>query len=314
MKEDLIKTIKSLHLKIDINKMALEQDKEVQLFVELLADYVEAWNIIFHWKKYPRPLVIVEPIYFDFVKLKSEILPIVSKSYYVREFAYSFFEQYEGLETYSEKIKRINEFLKEALNQNLLEPKNECMLFCSECGKAIVTNRIDKKDRCSCGSLFDFKFYLASIPSKIIEEIITGHLLEMYALHVMKMVNNMRLIGMETNDSKERCIYTSIEYAGIGVEDKVNGEIDLLGLTNNSLVAVECKFNETTHDDIKDFMGVSEKLLLKVKERFPDVKMSRVIFSYDGTKLRQTNALLVISLKNVSSTNDLVKEINQRLR
>jgi hypothetical protein len=314
MTEDLIKTIKSLQLKIDVNKMALEQDKEVQLFVKLLADCVEAWNIIFHWKQHPKPLVVVEPIHFDFAKLKSEILPIVSKSYYVREFAYSFFEQYEGLETYSEKIKKINGFLKEALNQNLLELKNECMLFCSECGKAIVTNRIDEKDRCSCGSLFDFKFYLASIPSKIIEEIITGHLLEMYALHVMKMMSNVKLIGMEIGDSKERCIYTSIEYADIGVEDKVNGEIDLLGLTNNSLIAVECKFNETTYGDIKDFMGVSEKLLLKVKEKSPDVKMSRIIFSYDGAKLRQVDTLVVISLKNASSTNDLVREINQRLR
>jgi hypothetical protein len=61
-------------------------------------------------------------------------------------------------------------------------------------------------------------------------------------------------------------------------------------------------------------MGISEKLLLKVKERFPNVKMYRIIFSYDGTNLKQNNTLLAVSLKNVSSTNDLVREINQWLR
>jgi hypothetical protein len=314
MKEDLFKLIKSLQLKFDTNKMKLELDKEIQLFVKLLADYVEAWNIIFHWKNNPRPLVIVEPINFDFVKLKSKILPIVIKSHYIRGFAYSFFEQYAELETYNEKIVKINRFLKEALNQYLLELKNEYMLFCSECGKAIVTNRINEKERCSCGSLFDFKFYLASFPNKIIEEIVAGHLLEMYALYVMKTIKDIELIGMEIIDDKERCIYTSIEYVGVGVEDKVNGEIDLLGLIDTSLVVVECKFNKTTYTDIKDFMGISEKLLLKVKERFPNVKMYRIIFSYDGTKLKQNNTLLVVSLKNVSSTNDLVREINQWLR
>lgn len=311
MKEEIIKTIKSFQLKIDTNKAALELDNETQLFVKLLIDCIEIWNIIFRWKEHPKPLVVVEPVYFDFTKLKSKILVTVSRSHYLRSFAYSFFEQYEELESDNEKIKRINEFLRESLNQNLLETKSEYMLFCSECGKAIITNRTNMRDRCSCGSPFDFKFYLASIPDKIKEGIITGHLLEMYALNIMKMVSGLKLIGMDIEDRKEKCVYTSIEYAGIGVGDKVNGEIDLLGLMNESLIAVECKFNETTFNDIKDFITVSEKLFLRVKERHPNLKMSRIIFSYDGTKLKHTNAFGVISLKNFSSTTDLVKQISQ---
>jgi len=313
MREELVETIKSIQLKIDTSKAALEFDKKVQSFIELLNNYPEAWDVIFHWKEHPKPLVIVEPTHFDFVKLKSEILNIVSGSHYLREFAYSFFEQYEEFEHENEKIKKINEFLKKSRDENIFEPKSEYMLYCSQCGKTVLVNRLDEKDKCNCGTSYDFKFSLASVPNKIVEGIISGHLLELYALRVVKMIEGLRLIGMEIGDEKEKSVYTSIEYAGIGVGDKANGELDLLGLKNDFLVAIECKFNETTYDDIKDFLGVSDNLFFKVRESHPNVKMCKVIFSYNGSKLRSTNAFLATSLKNISSTNQLVKEIRDIL-
>jgi len=314
MKEDIEETIKSLQLKIDRSKATLELDQRVQLFIKLLSEYIEAWDILFYWKGRPKPLVIVDPPHFDFTKLKSKILATVSGSHYLREFAYSFFEQYEALETDDHKIRRINEFLKAALSQNFLEPKNECMLFCSECGRTILTNRFDENDECSCGSQFDFKFFLASITGKLMEGIINGHLLEIYASHIMRMVNGVKLIGMGIGEREEKCVYTSIEYAGIGVGDRENGEIDVLGLINNSLIAIECKFNETTYNDVKDFLNISENLLLKIKEKYPSVKMYKIILSYDGTKLKPTNTLRVISLKDIPSTTHLVKQVSQMLR
>jgi hypothetical protein len=313
MREELIAAIKSMQLKISASKASLESDRKVQSFVELLNDYPEAWNVIFRWKKRAKPLVIVEPSDFNFVKLKSEIINIISDSHYLREFAYSFFEQYEEYEHDNERAIRVNEFLKKSRDAGILEPKKEYMLYCSQCGKTILINRPDEKSKCSCGTSYDFRFSIVSVPNKIAEGVVSGQLLELFALRVIRMIDGIKLIGMEIGEEKRRFVYTSIEYAGIGVGDKMNGELDLLGLQNDSIIAIECKFNETTSDDINDFLGVSDKLLLKIRENYLHVKMRKLIFSYDASKLRPTNVYSVISLRNASSANDIVKEIAETL-
>ncbi len=94
---------------------------------------------------------------------------------------------------------------------------------------------------------------------------------------------------------------------------KTNGEIDLLGINDNILIAFECKLNETTFDDIKDFLGTSENLFFKVRSSDPTLKLRRVIIAYDGSKLIP-DGYSVISINSIASTDQLIKTIGRLTR
>lgn len=313
MNETVVDKIKSFQLRITTSKANLENDKKVQSFIRLLIEYPEAWSVIYQWRRHPKPLVIVEPTDFNFAKLRADLLRVVATSHYLRNYVYSFFEQYVDFELDNDRIKRINYFLKASRDRSFFESKNEYLLYCSQCGKTVLVNKLDEKDKCGCGLSYDFKFSLTSVPSSISEEIISGHLLELYTLHVAKSIESLYLIGMSLESAKTKVAYTSIEYSDIGVGDKSNGELDLLCLKDNILVAFECKLNETTYNDIKDFLGVSDNLFFKVRDTAPNLKLRKIIITYDGSKLSQLNGYFVMSIKNLISTNDMVKEIKSLL-
>jgi hypothetical protein len=155
---------------------------------------------------------------------------------------------------------------------------------------------------------YDFKFSLTSISPTISQEIISGHLLELYALRIARSIEDLKLIGMEIQ-GEEKVVYTSIQYSDIGVGDKSNGELDLLGVKNDTIAAFECKFNETTYSDIKDFLGIADNLYYRIREKKPNLKLIKIIISYDGSKLTPSNNFFVMSIKNLISINTAIKEI-----
>jgi Holliday junction resolvase len=221
---------------------------------------------------------------------------------------YSFFEQYSEVTLDNEKIKRINDFIKQARAKNFLDSKNEFLLYCSQCRKVVLTNKLEEDDKCTCGMSYDFKFSLTSISPSISQEIISGHLLELYALRIARSIEDLKLIGMEIQ-GEEKVVYTSIQYSDIGVGDKSNGELDLLGVKNDTIAAFECKFNETTYSDIKDFLGIADNLYYRIREKKPNLKLIKIIISYDGSKLTPSNNFFVMSIKNLISINTAIKEI-----
>ncbi len=308
MEDPLTQKIKALQLRINTRKATLEHDKKVQSFIRLLLDYPEAWSVIYQWRLHPKPLVIVQPSEFDFFNLRNDLLEVVAGSHYLRIYMYSFFEQYGAFELDNNRIKRINNFLEKSREAGLLDSKDEFFLYCSQCHKAVLVNKMDGCE-CNCGTPYDFNFSLVSIPSVIMEEIVTGHLLELWSLQIARSIEGLRLIGIEIEDGHKRSVYTSIEYSDIGVGEKINGELDLLGLKDGVLVAFECKLNETTLDDIKDFLGVSENLFFKIRDCDPNLKLRKVIISYDGSKLNPLNNYFAMSIRKIGSTSELIKEI-----
>lgn len=314
MEDLLTQSIKALQLRIDTDKANLEHDEKIQNFVRLLIDFPDAWSVIYHWRLHAKPLVVVEPSEFNFLRLQDDLLHIVSSSHYLRQYAYSFFEQYGALNFDTDRIKKVNYFLKNCGDNGLLERKDEFLLYCSQCHKVVLVNRLDNvREHCMCGMPYDFKFSLISIPSNISQEILSGHLLELYSLRVTKTIEGLNLIGMEVEGSKRKTVFTSIEYSGIGVGEKTNGELDLLGIKDKTLIAFECKLNETTLGDIKDFLGVSDNLFFKARDVEPNLKLRKVIITYDGSKLNPLNSYFVMSIKNLVSSSELVKEIKNLL-
>ena len=314
MEDPVEETIRSLQISVDSEKARLELDFEVRKFIDLLLLYPEALTVLFQWTRQPKPFIIVSPAEFNYAKLKSHMLDAVQETRYIREFAYSLISQYSEAED-NARIVRINEFLGKASEAEMLDVKKEIALLCFECGSIVVTNAIDKIGTCTCGSPFDVRFRIATISEKISRTLTTGHLLELLALRIMRNVKQVKLIGMEfEKDGKENKVYTSIQYAGIGVGDKENGELDVVGVKDDRIVAIECKFNETSHQDIDSFLGVSEKLYFKARERCPSIKkVVKVVFSYDGSKLKTANGFFVFSLKNLLSTDELTRSISKIL-
>lgn len=313
-KTDILKYIESLQLRIDPRKVKLESDRELNQFLGLLYTYPEALVVLYRWKNsdHPHPLTFVDPNEINYSELGNQLYQKVFSSFYLRNFIYNFFDQYSHLEEDNEKLIRVNEFLRKCLERRFLIQKDEQLLYCPECGDLLIS-RINKGRKCSCNSFYSFKFSLGSFTNKIAESIITGHIIELLTLRILRNIDKLSLIGSKVNNKK---IYTSIQYAGIGSGDKENGEFDLLAIRDDIVVFVECKFNETTYEDIKDFLTISDNLYFKIKENFPNTKLKKlkVIISYNAEKLEleHANNVLIISLLHTEFSK-IIKEINLKL-
>jgi len=307
MEEKIIQLLKSRQLSFDPKKAEAEHDPIIRSFIDHLLKYPEAWNLLFDWKDEPQPLIIVRPLNFDYDQLRDALFQNTTESYFVRNFTFSFSRQYRNFSD-PKKIKRVNEFLKKALDADILISRSEVIFFCLNCGKIVITNRVTNERKCICGDPYDFSFRLARIPDNISHEIISGHLLELFALRVLERVKGLRLVGMN-QDGRE--IYTSIQYEGAGAGENINAEFDILGVKGNILLMVECKFNRTKYGDIQNFLKASDNLYYQLREQEPRLKIRKIIFSFDATGLLPIENCSIISLQKVQSVEDMIKEIRR---
>jgi len=307
--EEIIEYIREYQLSYDARKARLEKDRRVRRFINLLINYPRAFRILYKWKNNPKPLIIIEPEDFSYKDIKLRLLGKIRKNYhFIRDFVYLLLNQYEGMD--DTETSNINRFLKEALGAGLLEPKEEALFYCLQCNRLLLTE--SSEETCVCKNRFDFKFLMTFFPDYIKEEMSLNHLLENFALHLLKKIKGLRLIGKKLEPQEEE-VYTSIQYAGIGTGEKENAELDLLAIKRNFLIFIECKFNETTLSDINEFLETSNKLYWRVKEKYPSIEKKKIIFSYDASKLTPISDFSVISLKDITDYEDLIRKVRSEL-
>jgi len=307
MEEKIIHLLKSRQLGFDPKKAEAEHNPRISRFIEHTLSYPEIWCFLFDWKHSPYPLIIVEPKDFVYEELKDELMQNTNQSFFIRNFAFSFSRQYQNLSD-PRKIRQINQFLSKIFKEQILIARKEIVFLCLNCDRIVLTNKVEKVNnrKCNCGATYDFSFIPTQIPDEIFQEIINGHLLELFALRILKQVKNLQLVGMESNGKK---VYTSIQYEGAGVGKNFNAEFDLLGVKGNILITVECKFNKTKYDDIEIFLKASDNLYYQIKEHIPELRMKKLIFSYDATNLSPIKDSYIISLREIESIKKLIKEI-----
>lgn len=305
--------LQSLQEKIDCRKANLELSSKVNRFLEVLYQHPIGFDLIYHWKKDPVPLVILSPSDISFQKARTQFSQLIRKrkaGFFLERSMLLLLRQYADIP--ERKSGYLNKFLSVLSERNLLSPINESLRYCSRCGRCILTNKPnDKELSCPCGSNYDLRMDLMKFPDVIKKVIQNNHLLELFALKIFQKIDKVELIGHHF-DGKGEQIYTSIQYSGIGVGAKDRGEFDLLGLTKTGgLVFVECKFNETTLDDIRDFLDISKNLFFAIRDKFGNRKKYKIIVSYDTSKLGIESGFFSIQIKNSTSSEELVKSLRR---
>ncbi len=293
-----------MHQYIDEEKVELEKDNKLNLFIDLLIENQEFLPILYDkrnkFKKFLIP--INEDLNLDnFLKIAKDLCV---QSSYIEEIYHLIYELFKDYLNSSVNLKKIFHFLNLAVQYELLAKSTEYLYYCVDCHCYFITNK--RFYRCNCNEkLISFSF--AVIPDIIKKSIQNGHIIEHLVLNFLKM-NDVKLIGIEYNYDE---IFTSIQYSGIGAGEKNNAEFDLIALKDFHIIFIECKFNLTTFSDIKDFLISTDNFIEIIKTKYNQYGMRRILITQDKSKLKVPPE--ITNLKIIELQNDKLIKILQNL-
>lgn len=308
MENKIIQLLKNKQIRIDQRKTELEKDKKLNQFLELLIQYPEALHLLYKLKDKRYPLIVPLQKDINIKNVKSHLQNKVIGYFYIRECVFEFLDQYSYFINNQKEFTRVVEFLRKCVEQSILIEKPEKIYYCQNCNNFILTTK--PVEICKCGNNFDIILSLTGFTESVIKSMKMGHLLE---LIIMKMLrnysNNIKLVGYETDSIT---VFTSIQYTDVGSGEKNNAEFDIIGVSDNILILIECKFNKTRYHDIKEFLASAGNLYLEVKRKFENVKALKVIISYDDCLLEYHNDAVVFSISK-GGIKEFPKFLNSKL-
>lgn len=296
LSDEIIEYIKSFQLiqYIDLEKVELEKDKKLNIFIDILTENFDFLIFLYKYRNSFKKLIIPgndDLNIINFFEIMNGILP---KSEFIRNLFFLFEEQFADILNDQSKCRNIIKLLNECYVKGLFNKIEEYFYYCLNCKSYYITNK--ELTECKCNDEL-ITFLFASFPNKVKKSIINGHILEHLVLNYIKNFQ-IKLIGIKSSSGET---YTSIQYSGIGVGDKNNAEFDLLYFFRETLVFIECKFNETTYSDVKDFIIASQNFYDILKLKFTNLKFKRIIISYDSSKLIIPKGLKSIDIIDIKS-------------
>ncbi|MFX0073136.1 MAG: hypothetical protein ACFFAO_18815 [Candidatus Hermodarchaeota archaeon] len=294
--DDLIDYIKQYQMRdyIDVEKADLEKNKILNIFINFLIYNQEFIQLLYEKRRKFNKFIIPLDEDLNLINFLNSLNELSSQSSFIEDLSHLLYKQFKNYLDKKKNLKNIFKLLNLAFQERFLERIDEYFYYCVNCHCYFITNK--KFSKCICTEkLISFSF--ATIPDIIKKSIQNGHIVEHYTLNILKN-NDIKLIGIEYNFNE---IYTSIQYSKIGAGEKRNAEFDLIALKDNLILFIECKFNQTKYREIKDFLEATENFMTRIKIKFKQYNMRRLIITQDKSKLEvplEINDLIIIELKD----------------
>ncbi len=296
--EEIIYYIKSFQLSryIDEEKAELEYNDSLNRFIDLVIKNQEFLLILYANRLKFNRLVIPLDEDLNLKYFLNIFQDLTYKHNLIEGIYHSIKNQFGFYLVNKDIIKKLIRFLNLAVQKGFLSKNNEFLYYCIKCHIYYITNKI--LNRCLCEkSLISFTF--AILPDILKKSVQTGHIIEHLVLNYLKQFK-IKLIGIDYRSLEQ---YTSIQYSGVGTGGNENAEFDLIAIKNNFLVFIECKFNQTTYKDIKDFVRAADIFGNIISTKFRNLKIIKIIITYDKSRLEVPKTIenfKIIELQNES--------------